>query len=274
MSTQTTLTGGISNSPEEQLNVVSINDAIASVFTSTGIAGFKFHCPLSEQVNMESNITDHYVDTNSAVQDHIARRPVIITLNGYQGEYFYSVHPVETMVTKIAPVLTLIEVFKPKLDSISKQIKIRKNERKLININNGDKTDAEEYAQTAGKENFLSKQYNAVDLFQLFQNIYKLKSAQTRAFFYFEALWKSEILFTIETSWKRFDNMVIQKVIPLRDNNADVTDFSVTFKQINITTSKSESIENVAGRLKEQAAPVTKKGIDKGVEKDTLKPEG
>lgn len=274
MSTQTPLTGRVSNDPTEELKVVSVKDAIVSLFTSTGIAGFKFHIYESEQVNMESDITDHYVDTNSAVQDHIARRPITITLNGYQGEYFYSVHPIETMVAKIAPVFTLVDVFKPKLDKITKKIQQKQVEHLLNKLNNGNKTAAEEYAKKARKEDFFSKQYNAIDLFQLFQNIYKLKSAQTRAFFYFEALWKSEILFTVETRWKRYNNMVIQKVTPLADNNADITDFSVTFKQINITTSKSESIENVAGRLKDQAAQVIKKGVDKGKEVDTLKPEG
>lgn len=276
MSTQTTTyQGQISNNEhraQEDLKIVSIKDAIVGIFTSTGIAGFKFHIDQSEQVNMESDITDHYVDTNSAVQDHIARRPITITLNGYQGEYYYSVHPVQDMVSKIGSILTLVENFKPKLDAFTNQIKIRQTQRSLIALNNGNTTEAEKYGELAGKQEINLKQYNAIDLFKLFQNIYKLTSAQTRAFYYFEALWKSEILFTVETRWKRFDNMVIQKVTPLGDNNADITDFSITFKQIGITTSKSESIKDVAGRLKDQAAQITKKGIDKGKEVDTLNP--
>lgn len=276
MSTQTTtLTGSISNDEnraQEDLKILSIKDAIVGIFTSTGIAGFKFHITQSEQVNMESDITDHYVDTNSAVQDHIARRPITITLNGYQGEYYYSVHPIQDMISKAGSVLTLVEVFKPKLNEFTKQIKIRQIQQSLTSANNGDTTEAEKYGVLAGRKEFNLKQHNAIDLFKLFQNIYKLTSAQTRAFYYFEALWKSEILFTVETRWKRYDNMVIQKVTPLADNNADITDFSITFKQIGITTSKSESVKDVAGRLKDQAAQMTKKGVDKGKEVDTLNP--
>ena len=38
---------------------VNLGEAVVNVLSSTGIAGFKFHIPESEQVNMESDITDH-----------------------------------------------------------------------------------------------------------------------------------------------------------------------------------------------------------------------
>lgn len=243
---------------------INAGEAIVSVFTNTGIAGFKFHVPKSEQINMESDITDHYTDINSAVQDHIARKPITITVNGYQGEYYYTVHPIENMISKIAPVFTLVEVFKPKISEVTKRIKDRKNEISSTAIN-------EDGTFTGTYQNrIIDKEFNAIDLLKLFQNMYKFKSAQTRAFFFFEALWRSEILFSVETRWKRYDNMVIQKVIPLGNENADMTEFSVTFKQIQVTASKSESVKDVAGRLKDQTAQVTKKGIDKGKETDTL----
>lgn len=252
---------------QKQLKIVDIKDAIVSIFTSTGIAGFKFHIVNSEQIRMQSDITDHYTDINSAVQDHVARKPIKITLGGYQGEYYYTVHPIENMIAKVAPVLTLIEVFKPKINAVTQKIKQKQVERQLIKINNVDKTAAENYHNT-----FAEKEFNAVDLFRLFLNIYKFKSKQTQAFFFFEALWQSDLVFTVETSWKIYNNLIIEDITALRDNNADITDFTITFKQVGITTSKSESIKDVAGRLQAQAAQVTQKGIDKGKEVDTLNP--
>ena len=38
---------------------------------------------------LESDITDHYVEDNTAVQDHIALRPEKITLKNYQGELLF-----------------------------------------------------------------------------------------------------------------------------------------------------------------------------------------
>lgn len=247
---------------------INISDAIVSIFSNTGIAGFKFHVPENEQVKMQSEITDHYIDTGSAVQDHIARRPIVITVRGYQGEYYYTVHPIENMISKVVPVLALVKEFKPKLDPVTERIKKRREELALIQLSK----DGKKYTKTY-ENKILDKEFNAVDLFKLFQDLYKLKSAQTRAFYFFQALWESEALFSVETRWKRYDNMGIQDITPLGDNNADITDFSVSFKQISITTSKVENIKNVAGRLKEQAAKVTKKGIDKGKEVDTLNPQ-
>lgn len=71
---------------------INIGEAVVSVLSNTGIAGFKFHVPQKEQVKMQSEVTDFYTDTNSAIQDHIALKPVTITLTGLVGEYFYSVN--------------------------------------------------------------------------------------------------------------------------------------------------------------------------------------
>lgn len=243
---------------------VNVGEAIVNILGNTGIAGFKFHINQSEQINMENDVTDHYIDTGSAVQDHIARRPITITVSGFQGEYYYTIHPIENMISKVVPVLSLVKQFLPKLSAVTTRIKARKNELPSITVSE-DGTSTKTY-----QNSLLDKDFSGIDLFQLFQDIYKLKSAQTRAFLFFEALWRSEALFSVETTWKRYDNMIIQKITPLRDNNADITDFSITFKQISITYSKVESIKDVAGRLKAQAAQTTKKGIDKGKEVKTI----
>ena len=240
---------------------INIGEAIVSVLSNTGIAGFKFHIPQSEQVKLENDITDHYIDTNSAIQDHIAHKPVIITLTGLQGEYFYSVNKVQDMLAKVVPTLSLVKQFLPKLSPATVQ-----NKRK--------KAEAEVTQATYNLNEFVAggvkKGFNAVDLFKTFQELYKLKSAQTRAFLYFEALYKSRALFTVETSWKRYDNMAILSLTPKRDENADITDFTVTFKQITIAESKSESIENYLNRYEQQISKPVNKGVDKGKEVETI----
>ena len=253
-----TLTGGVSkSSPDNPVRIakdlfkksVNIGEAIVSILSNTGIAGFKFHVPQSEQINMESDITDHYIDTGSAVQDHISRKPVTITVRGYQGEYYYTVHPIESALSLVTPTLSLVKQFLPSLRAATQKIKNAKA--------------SQVFSKTFLKQ---SDSLNAIDLFKIFQDLYKITSAQTRAFMFFEALWRSEALFTVETSWKRYDNMAIQKIVPLRDNNADITDFTVTFKQISRTATLVESVKKAAGRLKDQKSKVVQKGIDKGKE--------
>lgn len=237
---------------------VDAGSAIVNILSATGIAGFKFHVPETEQIRLENEITDQYTDINSPIQDHVAGKPVFITLSGLVGDYFYSNNKIEDMLALITPTITLVKEFIPQLTEASKRQKIQhsletvqiKNGLKEININ----VKGQEY------------QFNAVDLFTLFQQLYKLKSAQVRAFLFFEALWKSRSLFTVETTWKRYDNMVIQNVTAKRDKNADITDFSVTFKQMDFTQSLSETIDEYKNRMEQQKASVVDKGTVKGVE--------
>ena len=102
------------------------------------------------------------------------------------------------------------------------------------------------------------------------QDVYKLKSSQTRAFLFFEALWKSKARFSVETTWKRYDNMVITSIKPLRDENADITDFTLTFKQINRAVTETTNLKGAAGRLSQQLSKTNKKGLDKGKEVKTI----
>lgn len=267
---------------------VNIGDAIVNFLGNTGIAGFKFHIPQTEQVKLESEITDYYSDINSNYQDHVVRKPITITMTGLVGDYFYSVNQIEDMLAMVVPTLSLVKQFLPQITSAAKQMIIKKYDERAVedlafspsssdltqqNLDNLlDENSGLSFADNFGIKTSKSVgtsyqfNFNAMDLFTLFQNLYKLKSAQTRAFLFFEALWKSSALFSVETTWKRFDNMAILSVQPLRDENADITQFQVTMKQLNFTQSKSESAETVAGRMKEQAAKVSSKGVDKGQE--------
>lgn len=251
---------------------IDIGEAIVSVVSNTGIAGFKFHLPKREQVKMQSEITDHYTDANNPIQDHIARKPITISMNGLQGEYFYSVNKIEDAIAIITPTLALVKDFLPRLSDatmLAKTLKTRATAQISLDSKIADAM-GEKYG-LGGKLKSVWNQLktvpndvNAVDLFQLMQDLYKLKSAQTRAFLFFEALWQSEALFTVETTWKRYDNMAITDVTPVRDENADITDFTVSFKQMNFAKTLTRSLENYTGRTRQELSQVVNKGVDKG----------
>lgn len=249
-------------SPEYAKNVlknsINVGEAVVNVLGNTGIAGFKFHIPEKEQIKMQNDVTDHYIDTNTPVQDHIARKPITITLSGFQGDYFYSVNKIEDTLAKIIPTLSLVKQFLPRLPDSTKQRLVKKYQQ----VTQTQKT------PLALKNNGTEYTLNSIDLFKLFQELYKLKSPQTRAFFFLETLWKSNAVFTVETTWKRYQNMIITEITPVRDNNADITEFSVSFKQINFTASLVQSINNATGRTRQQLAEMANKGVDKGKKKE------
>lgn len=249
-----------------------IGTAVVSVLSNTGIAGFKFHIPQQEQVKMQSDITDYYTDNGTNVQDHIARQPITITLSGLQGEYFYSVNQFEDKLALVVPTLKLVKEFLPKLSAATLQIKNAWQNNYNENFITSEESEFFGTEQIKHKNTILEKArtLNGIELFKLFQELYKLKSAQTRAFLYFQALWNSNQVFTVETTWRRYDNMVIQSLQPIRDNNADITEFTITFKQINFVHSVYTSVKSAAGRTKDQLSEKVNKGVDKGEKVDNV----
>ncbi len=243
-----------------------LETAVVNILGATGIAGFKFNLPKREQVKMQAEATDHYIDTNQAVQDHIALKPITITLNGLQGDYFYSVNQIEDMLAQVVPTLSLVKQFLPKISAATKQIKTKYYETLKTKAFVKSTYEKETNIFDNVSSGLDAVMFNHQDLFSLVQQLYKLKSPQTRAFFFFEALWKSRAIFSVETTWKRYDNLILTSVTPLRDENADITDFTITLKQLGFTTSLYKNYNNVAGRLRNQLAETAKKGLDKGRE--------
>ena len=248
---------------------INVGEAVVDILEATGIAGFKFHIPQTEQVRFESEITDYYIDINTPVQDHIVLKPVTITLSGLVGDYFYSVNKIEDFIALIPTSLKLIEEFMNREYPITQQIKQKWNDYinetpQPLKIDYTGFKDSSTLLEGKASKQFPKINMNTFDVFSLFQELYKLKSAQTRAFFFFEALWKARIPFSVETTWKRYDNMVIQSITPKRDNNADITEFSITVKQINVTQSRIETPSQFANRYDQQIADPVDKGETQG----------
>lgn len=242
---------------------VNVGEAIVNILSHTGIAGFRFNIPEREQLKFQSDVTDHYTDKNNAIEDHIAQKPITITLTGLHGEYFYSVHQIQDTLAKVVPTLSLIKQFIPKLPDGAKQKLLKKYQ----SLNNSSKTlEALKIQEKSTNKN----EVNGVDLFALFQDIYKLGSSQTRAYLFLKALWKSKAIFSVETTFERFDNMVIIDLSPLRTDNADIAQFNVTFKQINFAQTITTTAQDAVGRLSNMLSKPQNKGVDKGKEKAVL----
>ena len=263
------------------LKETDISGAIVSIFDSTGIAGFRFNVPKMEQVKLSNDITDYYSDSNTVFNDHVAHKPVMVTVSGLQGDYFYSVHKLRDMIAEVGTTMKLVTAFKPQLGSIQAQLRTKwnnyqkQNYTSVLNKNaNYDWKNPSSYNKLALKDKAKNlynqfKTYDGIDLFNLFQELYKFKSAQTRAYLFFETMRLADKPFTVETRWKRFNNMYIQDVTVTGEDTADISDFQVIFKQMNFTHTQVINI-NAAGRTQQQYWKETNKGLDKGTKVETI----
>ena len=68
------------------LSVLDRNAIIRPANPPPGIAGFVMDVRMEDEVNLESDITDHYVEDNTAVQDQVSLKPEEVTVHGLVGE--------------------------------------------------------------------------------------------------------------------------------------------------------------------------------------------
>lgn len=227
---------------------VAAGKAIVNIVGLNGIAGFQFHIPDEQMITLESEITDNYLENNVAVQDHIALKPVKISLRGFEGEIKYTPKSALTTATKITQTLNLVIRYAPKVVNVAKLLT-----KTVRGLTGRDKSSA--------VDNFL----NMFNLYKEFQNLWSLTKAQARAFLFFEALRNSRAIFSVTTQYRRYDNMVIETIKAVQTGQTkDISDFTITFKQLNFTSSKTISTVS-AERREAQISQSSSKGLIKGL---------
>lgn len=184
---------------------------------------------------LESDITDHYVEDNTAIQDQIALRPVIITTQGFVGE-LNNVPPkiFPPALTTLSSKLTGVSAYAP---SVSTTALIAYNE--AVFAYNTAASVASSAVSTwssitgAGGESVIGSNGLSAQPNQTQQQIY---------FQQFYGFWQSRTLFTIQTPWAIFQNMAIKTLRSVQSAETNViSDFEVTFKQMRFASALSVS---------------------------------
>ena len=235
---------------------INASSTLVSVAGTVGIAGFVFDVADDETIELDADITDHYVENGTAVQDHIALRPERVTVRGLVGEYKHIVEGKQTTLQKATKKLTTLASYLPPLSDAASAI----------------------YKGLQGKNenaslSFLSGSLNnvtntAMDLFKAYRNVNIPQTEQQKAFIFFEALRNNRSLFTIQTPFRYYTDMAVESIRTTQSGfSRDQSDFEVTFKKMRFVNVEKNLIENDKAekpadntRLAEQAAPKTDKG--------------
>jgi hypothetical protein len=203
-----------------------------------GLAGFVFDIITEDGAELSSNITDHYVEDNSAVQDHIALAPEIITVRGLVGELAMTKAQVDAVAKEI-DALPIVTELSPKYDPIATNRMIDQQRETELSVN------------SKMVQKTLEKFYDA--------RAVTGNSKQARAFGYFYQLWKSRERFTVDTPWGFFTNMAIQNLRATQGEDTKyISDFVITFKKIRVAKAVEFKPGQIAGRAEPQTKPVLK----------------
>lgn len=216
----------------QSLNLINnvANQFIVRPMPKDIINGFVFDFVGEEEITLESEITDHYVEDNYAIQDHIAQKPIKYVAKGYIGELF-NIFPstslsILTAVQTLEAIPGLEPVFSAQANQVYNDLSIQGNA--LVNVVTQTKSFAE-----------------------LISNAGTTANKQEYAYSQFLNFWKLRIPCYIETPWVVLFDMYVERITPMQPENTNIiSEFTVTFKQLrfaNTDTTTPLTITNPAG---------------------------
>lgn len=237
-----------------------------------------FHYEGEQTANLVSDITDHYVEDNTAIQDQIALKPIEITTHGFIGE-LNDVVPTSLQALQIAAnKLTIISAYTPVLSTTA-----------LIAFN----TAFQLYQTASSVANSAVAAWSSITnsggesvITGDFNNPIIQEPNQTKQQQYFQQFfgyWNSRTLFTVQTPWAIFQNMAIKTLRSVQDAETRViTDFQITFKQMRFASTITVDANGISsssstvglGRNALETQPLTSLGISTPPALSTLSTAG
>ena len=208
---------------------------------------FLFHYEGENTVQIESDITDHYVEDNSALQDQISVKPEIVSVHGYIGELNDVLPSVLAPLKTIADKLSIISSYLPAL-SATAILALNEAEFAYNTVNNAIGSGVAAWNSVNGmiSGNGLTAQ-TVIGSGPIHTGTNQNK--QQLAFQQFYGYWRNRTLFMIQTPWAVFDNMAIRSLRAVQDETTNtVTDFEISFKMIRFASSQMLGLAAGQGR--------------------------
>ena len=183
---------------------------------------FLFHIIGEQAVNAQSDITDHYVENNTALQDHIAIRPTNVTVSGYIGELNNVVPKALLPLKQAVDRLGILDGYLPAITNTA-----------LRAYN----TASQAYA-AAQKASSAYKKITGAGVEQTKQQV---------AYAYFYNRFLNRQLFQVQTPYGMFDSMAIQSLrVTQTEGDKNQSDFEITFKKIKMAQTLLTSKKTLA----------------------------
>lgn len=225
-----------------------------------------------QNVTLTSDITDHYIENNTAVQDQIALKPIMITTQGFVGE-LNDIPPGALAILKTAAdKLTTISAYAPSLSTTA--LLAYANAFQLYQAASSISDSAISTWSSingTGGETVINGSTTATN-----GAINGAQPNQTQQQIYFQqfyAYWQNRTLFTVQTPWAIFQDMAIQSVRALQSAETRViTDFEVVFKQLRFASTGLQANfdpNDAQSRLFSQSSGEVNNGTNQLVPSDT-----
>lgn len=237
--------------------------ATVEVQDSNGPVDIELYFDIVEEhsLSLQSQITDNWLENNSAMSDHIANQPLTISLRGFAGEVVYV--PTEGWGTKSegwtrylrdrlpANQIKKLSAIEGLLPPVSNITQIAKNA--LITVENSFNRYKKIY-QTLKTDHSA----NQTRLRQIFNNLNDIRNSKTALL--------------VQTPYATFSDMYIQSLVLRQGNQNFITDIELSLKQVYFTETETTQVnkENRENCNFIQRETVENHGVVQGVEEGNL----
>ncbi len=237
-------------------NISDIKDSFKKYIISPsarfGLGGFVFDRELDLLTERTSLITDHFIEDNSAVQDHIAILPERITLKSIAGDLVFFARNTEfsdfNVFQKAAQKLTEVELFLTKLSSAEQQFRESIDDDDLVDI----ESDAFD---------------NLLNLWDLTRSLNPGRTNKEQAFIYFNSLFENRTLVAVSTPFGFRKNMAIEHISALEpEETQSIINFTIILKEFRTVSTETVPFTETdfQERAKFQKQPETNNGSSNG----------
>lgn len=229
---------------------------------------FVFHYEGDQSIEVEADITDHYLEDNTAVQNNIALKPVTINTKGFIGELNDIVPPAFKIATQIRDKLTAIAGYAPGLTTTANLLynNAFMAYQSASILQNAAVSAWSSISGDAGTNVINADGIEGVDIDA--GEVSGNQDKQQTAFQLFYGYYVARRLFTVQTPWAVFQDMAIASIRPTQSGaTRTVSEFSLRFKQIR-TAKTTLSLDSITAtyqtRARSQASPAQNLGSQAG----------
>lgn len=202
-------------------------------FLAKDIGGWEFDYISDERVDVNSEITDHFTEENIYVQDHVAMKPIKLTMHGFVGDLAVTRKGLIATLSRLTgQVSSALAVVQPYVGKYSKGTA---------------STMGKAVTETQSALNKIGKVMDMVStISKLAPGIFPTKCEKA----YKELKGKRDagFVFTVVTPFELFTDMLIETLsLTSPDNTRGWTDITVTMKQIRFTRTLEFGKNNARG---------------------------
>lgn len=228
----------------------SLSDILAEIQGTPdmgGIEGWYFSQRKNENIKLDSDITDYYIEDNTSRQDNISIKPVTFTLTGLVAEK--SMESTEGTLAEMSGFSNLTNSLGG-VTSLLPPIPLNV----LTNIVVQAQARLQQFeSQVLGALSGLNKLKNLITG----EKEEKTPTAQETAFQFFYSAWQARTLFRVETPYSVFKNCAITNIsFKQPENTVSYSELSISFKVMRFA-STTQSEATVASRLGDTLSEAT-----------------